>query len=100
MSAPPVTDPRLIKRLRAALLAAGFTVAGVEARLGPLASAALHREQPLPATVVTDDATDASGILLRLFTLGRPVRASAVATAVRWRPCRYAPPRSAPMARW
>ncbi|HET8595836.1 MAG TPA: class I SAM-dependent methyltransferase [Intrasporangium sp.] len=82
MSAPPLTDPTLIRRLRADLLTAGLTVDGVAARLGPLAAAALHREQPLPALVVTDDATDVCGILLRLFTLGRPVAASALARAL------------------
>ncbi|WP_347350948.1 methyltransferase [Intrasporangium sp.] len=82
MSAPPVTDPTLARRLRGDLLAAGLTVDGVAARLGSLASAALQREQPLPALVVTDGATDVSGILLRLFTLGRPVPASALAEAL------------------
>ena len=82
MTAPPSTDPTLIRRLRADLLTAGLTVDGVAERLGDLASAALHREQPLPALVVTDDATDVSGILLRLFTLGRPVAASALARAL------------------
>uniref|UniRef100_UPI000AA2F851 DUF7059 domain-containing protein n=1 Tax=Cellulosimicrobium cellulans TaxID=1710 RepID=UPI000AA2F851 len=35
--------------LRDDLTAAGFTVDGVEERLGPVASAALHREQAVPA---------------------------------------------------
>lgn len=82
MTAPPVTDPTLIRRLHADLLAAGLTVDGVASRLGPLASAALHREQPLPALTVTEGATDASGILLRLFTLGRPVYSSELADAL------------------
>ncbi|MGN6752457.1 MAG: DUF7059 domain-containing protein [Intrasporangium sp.] len=82
MSPPPVTQATLIRRLRADLQTAGLTVDRVAERLGPLASAALHREQLLPALVVTDDATDVSGILLRLFTLGRPVAASALARAL------------------
>ncbi|MDN5795969.1 MAG: class I SAM-dependent methyltransferase [Intrasporangium sp.] len=82
MTAPPATDPVLAGRLRADLLVAGLTVDGVAARLGTLAAAALRREQSLPALVVTDDATDVSGILLRLFTLGRPVPAAALDAAL------------------
>jgi methylase of polypeptide subunit release factors len=51
-----------------------------------VASAALHREQPLPALLATESSAtsvdDACGVLVRLFTLGRPVRASAVASAL------------------
>ena len=82
MTDTPSSSPLLVERLRADLRSAGFTVDAVAERLGPVASAALHREQPLPALVATDDAEDASGILLRLFTLGRPVPAAALATAL------------------
>lgn len=72
--------------LRADLAAAGFTVDGVAERLGPVASAALHREQPLPALLATESADgadpDACGVLVRLFTLGRPVAASALEVAL------------------
>lgn len=58
-----------------------------------MASAALHREQPLPALLATDaselsepseatSSVDACGVLVRLFTLGRPVRESALAAAL------------------
>nr|WP_235509024.1 methyltransferase [Terrabacter sp. Soil810] len=51
-----------------------------------MASAALHREQPLPALLETDASAtsvdDACGVLVRLFTLGRPVRASALAATL------------------
>jgi methylase of polypeptide subunit release factors len=76
-------------------------VHGVADRLGPVASAALHREQPLPALLATERsgtrdtsdtsdtsdtadtaADDACGVLIRLFTLGRPVPASALASAL------------------
>lgn len=45
----PSTDPTLVARLREDLRASGFTVEGVEDALGPVAAAALHREQALPA---------------------------------------------------
>jgi methylase of polypeptide subunit release factors len=53
-----------------------------------VASAALHREQPLPALLATEPAgssaapPDACGTLIRLFTIGRPVAASALADAL------------------
>ncbi|GAA6527520.1 methyltransferase [Intrasporangium sp. DVR] len=69
----PVADPPHLARLRADLAAAGFTVDGVAARLGPVASAALRREQPLPALLATAAPLDPVAALVRLFTLGRPV---------------------------
>ncbi|GAA2722025.1 DUF7059 domain-containing protein [Cellulomonas aerilata] len=54
----PRTDPRLLDDLRADLHDAGYTVAGVEDLLGPVASAALHREEPVPALRVTAAALD------------------------------------------
>nr|WP_238335795.1 class I SAM-dependent methyltransferase [Serinicoccus kebangsaanensis] len=42
--------------------------------LGPVAVAALHREQPLPALRATADATDPVAVLCRLFALGVPVQ--------------------------
>ncbi|TQM64500.1 DUF7059 domain-containing protein [Humibacillus xanthopallidus] len=78
----PVVDARFVTLLRADLTAAGFTLDGVAERLGPVASAALHREQALPALLATEEATDACGVLIRLFTLGRPVPAAALASAL------------------
>jgi len=46
---PLSADPDLLDRLRSDLGASDFTVDGVEHLLGPVASAALHREQVLPA---------------------------------------------------
>ncbi len=51
-----------------------------------MASAALHREQPLPALLATESSVtavdDACGVLVRLFALGRSVRAAALAAAL------------------
>lgn len=80
------TDPVLVARLRADLHGSGFTVEGVERALGPVAAAALHREQALPA--LRASAPTAQGLhqpgaaspavltLTRLFVLGRPVPAA------------------------
>lgn len=57
----PVVDPDLVDRLGHDLAAAGFTVDGVAERLGPVASAALHREQPLPALLVTATPAGSTG---------------------------------------
>ncbi|MFW5468408.1 DUF7059 domain-containing protein [Knoellia sp. CPCC 206435] len=74
MSAPvPRLDGRLVALLRADLLAADFTVAGVLEVLGPLASGALSREQPLPARRVASAHSSPAATLIRLFTLGDPV---------------------------
>ncbi|MBD2759859.1 methyltransferase [Yimella sp. cx-573] len=61
----------LLARLTDDLRAADFTVDGIEQHLGPVATAALHREQTIPArrVLVGDHPLD---ILLRLFALGEP----------------------------
>lgn len=65
-------DPELLTALAADLRSAAFTVDGVQQRLGPVAAAALHREQVMPARrVVTDD--DPLDVLIRFFTLGDAV---------------------------
>lgn len=78
---PPRVVGDHVTRLRHDLLAAGYTVDGVAAVLGPVAMAALDREQVLPALRATkvsapagaaDDA-GAAAILIRLFALGDPV---------------------------
>lgn len=78
----PVVEALRVERLRGDLTAAGFTVDGIADRLGPLASAALHREHPLPAMLRTQDATDPCGVLVSLFTLGRPVTVARLAAAL------------------
>ncbi len=78
----PVVVPALVAALRADLGSAGFTVEGVAGRLGAVAAAALHREQALPAGLVTEGASDACGLLVRLFTLGLPVGRAEVGVAL------------------
>ena len=61
-------------------------MSGVPDVLGPLASAALAREQPLPAQRVTADAGTPLATLMRLFGLGDPVDAAEVEAGAA-RPC-------------
>ena len=81
----PSADPALLDALRADLVRAGFTVDGVADLLGPLASAALHREEVLPALRQTDPAgphgANPRATLVRHFVLGRPVTRRALAAA-------------------
>jgi methylase of polypeptide subunit release factors len=62
-----------VARLRSDLETVGYTVDGVSDLLGPLASAALAREQVLPAQRVTVGSDAALAALVRLFTLGDAV---------------------------
>ena len=80
-SPPPRPLPDLLLSLRADLEAAGFTVDGIAEALGPVANAALGREQMLPADLATRAAGSPVATLVRLFTLGRPVAADAVSPA-------------------
>ena len=73
---PPRVDPVLIAALREDLRTSSFTVAGVLALLGPMAAAALDREQALPAQRVTSGSGEPCATLVRLFTLGDPVDAA------------------------
>lgn len=79
----PVADLAVIDLLRADLARAGYTVEGVEDLLGPLASAALHREEPVPALRATErSAGDPRSTLVRLFVLGGEVPRSALDAAL------------------
>ncbi|MBK8075969.1 MAG: methyltransferase [Kineosporiaceae bacterium] len=96
MSAPtsvPIADPAGISALRADLDSAGYTVDGARDLLGPLAAAALDREQSLPARrVVAQRAREALGDtdsarlrlarLIGLFTLGVPLDGPALDAAL------------------
>ncbi len=73
MSPTPLVDPALIGPLRADLVAAGYTVDGVADALGPVAAAALHREQHLPADLATRHQGAPLPVLIRLLALGFPV---------------------------
>lgn len=79
---PPRLDAALIGALRADLRAADFTLAGVSRVLGPMALAALDREQALPAQRATQDSPCPCATLIRLFTLGDPVDAADLAAAL------------------
>ncbi|MBO3130659.1 DUF7059 domain-containing protein [Dermatophilus congolensis] len=70
---PPVVVPELVAALRADLLACDFTVEGVESYLGTMASAALRRGEVLPAELKTRECGGATGVVVRLFTLGMEV---------------------------
>ena len=87
MSAPrpqdvPSTDPDLVVRLRGDLAAAQYTVEAVEELLGPVATAALHREQALPAGRRTDASAHPAATLLRTFVLGGEVPRAALERAL------------------
>ena len=78
----PRVDPGLVAALRADLLASRFTVEGVTDLLGPMAAAALEREQALPAQRVTARSSEPGATLVRLFTLGDPVEVAEAAAAL------------------
>ena len=78
----PRVDPGLVAALRADLLASRFTVEGVTDLLGPMAAAALEREQALPAQRVTARSSEPGATLVRLFTLGDPVDVAEAAAAL------------------
>ncbi|HUX71240.1 MAG TPA: SAM-dependent methyltransferase, partial [Cellulomonadaceae bacterium] len=79
-------DPDLLARLRDDLASAGYTVAGVDELLGPLASAALHREEPVPARRATSPSgptgADPRSTLVRAFVLGCAVTRRALEAAL------------------
>jgi SAM-dependent methyltransferase len=70
---PPALPPEGIGALRADLAAARYTVDGIEEALGPVAVAALNREEAVPARRVVRARRDPVAILLRTFVLGEPV---------------------------
>ncbi|MFK5581852.1 DUF7059 domain-containing protein [Serinicoccus sp. LYQ131] len=72
--APPTVLEPEIADLRADLGDADYTVDGLARALGSVASAALHREQPLPALRVTArPGAGSAALLCRLFPLGQAV---------------------------
>lgn len=68
--AAPRALPGRLAALREDLAAASYTSEHVEELLGPMAVAALGREQSLPALRVLRTVEDPAGDLLRLLTLG------------------------------
>lgn len=81
-SPPPVLDAGVVTALREDLLDAGYTVDHLAEVLGSRASAALHRDQLLPADLATARSADPAAVLARLFVLARPVRRAAVDAAL------------------
>lgn len=70
---PPRVVEGLIDQLRADLHSAGFIVERLEEFFGPVASAALHRDQILPARRVIVDSDAPVATVAALFTLGEQV---------------------------
>ncbi len=68
--------------LRADLMDAGYTVAGLDDLLGPSAAGALAGGQRLPADRLTRDSTAAAAVLVRLLVLGLPVAAGPLGAAL------------------
>lgn len=87
---PTAPDPAALVALRDDLVAAGFSVPGVEDVLGPVAAAALHREEPVPALRALDACTAARPgavppppvTLVRTFVLGLPAERRALDAAL------------------
>lgn len=67
---PPRVLPQEIAALRADLEAGSYTAETVEQLLGPVAAAALQRENAAPALRVLAERPEPAAALLRLFTLG------------------------------
>ncbi|MFT4298757.1 MAG: methyltransferase [Aeromicrobium sp.] len=76
------TDAATVRRLAAALRSADFTAGAVYALLGAEAHAALGRNETTPADRVTREADSPLAVLIRLFTLQRPVPRAAVDSAL------------------
>ena len=76
-----MTSSDLPQRLRAALALAGFTYEAVAEVLGPLAHAALSRNETTPGLRATTGGSQLE-TLVRLFLLQTPVEASAAAVAL------------------
>lgn len=69
-TAPLTVLPAEVAALRADLTSGQYTAAAVEALLGPVASAALGREDAVPARRVLAARPEPAAALMRLFTLG------------------------------
>ncbi len=78
----PSADAAAAGALAADLAAAGFTVERLDALWGPVASAALHRESPLPAVRALAGRAEPAATLARLWVLGLPVTRAALDAAL------------------
>jgi methylase of polypeptide subunit release factors len=79
---PPAADADAARALREDLLEARYTVDRLTEVLGERASAALHRDQLLPADLATAGHYDPAAVLARLFVLARPVGEAALDAAL------------------
>ncbi|WP_226913298.1 DUF7059 domain-containing protein [Gephyromycinifex aptenodytis] len=79
---PPQVAEELVRGLRADLHTLGFTVEGLADLLGPAASAALHRDQLLPARRVLARSQAPLAALAALFALGDQVPADRLDAAL------------------
>jgi SAM-dependent methyltransferase len=70
---PPRADPRLLDALRSDLAAAAWTTGAVGELLGPVATAALAREQLAPARRAVRGRSEPAAVLTRLVLLAEPV---------------------------
>lgn len=66
----PAAGTEDLAGLRADLRDAGYTVDHVEGLLGPVAAAALHRDQLLPARLVLTESDEPAAVLARWWVLG------------------------------
>lgn len=81
MSTPHGTDADLAD-LRTALTRSDYTVENLDRILGPVAAAALHREQPIPARVRLTASKQPAATLALAFVLGESVGANALERAL------------------
>lgn len=81
-SAPPRVLPDRLDALRDDLAAAEYTSERVEDLLGPLSTAALRREQSVPALRAIARTEDPAAALLGLLTLGRDLTVEQVDAAL------------------
>jgi methylase of polypeptide subunit release factors len=73
---PPAADPATLARLRDDLSSGGYDVEHLAEVLGPVAVAALDREDDLPALLAARASDDPAALLARVLTLGDPVGAA------------------------
>src|SRR4051795_1361135 len=78
--APPAPDGRDVDALRADLEA--WTVDAVHELLGPVAQAAMAREEAVPALLALRGRSEPLAVLTAAFVLGRPQQRSRLAAAL------------------
>ncbi|MBW8172131.1 class I SAM-dependent methyltransferase [Ornithinimicrobium sp. Arc0846-15] len=79
---PPTVPAEVAPRLRAGLIAANYTVDGLDEILGDRASAALHRGQPLLALRQVRESAQPAATLARLWVFNDPVAGEDLETAL------------------